>query len=558
MNALALLDDYCNEATTFAGMGSIQAVNELIDQYVEIKQQIIDLHGRVMGERYGAAFSYFVSAIGQNSLSELMRVERFFELQRALCALDQDFWNRLLDVINVRNFMPAETRERWHDDLDEWRKADRHSFSKVKPIAFDRETVLITAKRLSDERKDFFSEMVDGVFRKLSPSHFTNKAEGFSKRMIVANVMPSIDRHYDNQQYINDLRKVIGLLLGREGAEQIESYELLNNLKSYYGEWIPIDDDTVSLKAHKNGTVHVEISPEIADALNAVLAYRYPNVIPLKKQRGQKIRNPHFLRDMTYKLTSVILPYHVCSVFGELSKKSRSAKVGGNGDLLYHFTQPGNYRYSEATNECVGNIIRLIGGVEDESRKGNFVFNFDPVSVFEYLFINGTLPDENSHQFYPTKGEVRKRATDLAEIRPGHTLLEPSAGFGDLLALLPKGVDVTAIDVHPLAAAVLHAKGYKDIRRDFLAFNAGDLPLFDRILMNPPYSSSRWKHHLQHAVQFLKPGGKMVAVLPCSVASEELSECIGNGFDVSCSAPYPKGFEGTNINVTIVTVDRHE
>ncbi|HCL5581107.1 TPA: DUF4942 domain-containing protein [Citrobacter freundii] len=559
MSELMLIDDYKTDCTTYAGFGCINNVKKLVKEHSALKKQIVELHSKVMGNRYGDAFSYFVTAAGQNSLHETLRIERFFELERAMCALDQDFWNRLIDVINVKNFMPAAKREQWFDDLDRWRKADRFSFQNVRPLPFELETVLITAKSLSDERKDFFSEMVDGVFKKLSPTHFTNKSEGFSMRMIVANAMPSIDRNYDNQEYINDLRKVIGLMFNREGAESVSSYNLFEDLKKYYGEWVSIDSDTISLKPHKNGTVHVQISQDIADALNIVLAYRYPNVIPFKKKRGEKRRGSNFITDKKYSLYSDILPFAVSNYFGELARSKSSKSVVTIDDQdRYEYFLPGSYLHSAATNDAVERVFLMIGGRKDEDRKNCYRFDFNPEPVFEYLFINGTLPDRDSHQFYPTKGDVRQRAVDLAEVHASHSVLEPSAGFGDFLAPLTGKIDVTAIEIHPVAAATLRAKGYNTIQGDFLGVKPIDTGLFDRVLMNPPYSEGRWSHHLLHALSFIKPGGKLVAVLPASASSSPKVDAIGEGYGVSFSDEYTRAFEGAMVSVIIITIDRHE
>ncbi|PHM72334.1 DUF4942 domain-containing protein [Xenorhabdus sp. KJ12.1] len=547
------------DCTTYSGFGCINDVHKLLEEYTIIKKQMIELNCKVMGNRYGDAFSYFVTAAGQNSLHATLRIERFFDLERAICALDQDFWNRLIGVINVKNFMPTEKREKWFDDLDRWRKADRFSLPSVRPQPFEIETVLITAKTLCDERKDFFSEMVDGVFKKLSPTHFTNKSEGFSVRMIVANAMPSANRHYDNQKYINDLRKVIGLMFNREGAETINSYNLFHDLTKYYGEWVAIDGDTILLKPHKNGTVHVQISQKIADALNVVLAYRYPNVIPLKKKRGMKHKNNNFINDKRYSLYSDILAINVTEHFGELAREGYGrSSVIVDGEAVYDYSLPSLYNNSQSSINMVEKIYIMIGGQKDEKQNGYYRFAFDPKPVFEYLFINGTLPDQDSHQFYPTKGEVRRRAVDFAEVREGHSVLEPSAGFGDLLYTLPDGVDILAVEIHPVAAATLRFKGYDAVQGDFLTLKLTELGLFDRILMNPPYSNYRWVYHVLHALSFLKPGGKLVAILPASAPTHQKIQAIGDGYDVSFSNEYSRAFEGIMTNVIIMTVDRHE
>jgi len=558
MSTLTTINPVFSECTTYEGMGCINDVYVLLEQYSLRKSEVYELHNRVMSGRFGEAFGYFASGAGQKSIHDKLRVERFFGLERALCALDQDFWNRLLDVINVRNFMPAQKRELWSDDLARWRENDSHLLDSVKPIPFEREVVLMTAQTLISEKKDFFSEMVEGVFRKLSEKHFTNKAEGFSQRMIVANAMPSIDSHYDNQEYINDLRKIIGLLQNRQGSENLSSYLLFEQLSANYGEWISIDGGSLSLKPHKNRTVHIQISQDIADALNSILAYRYPNIIPLKKVRGRDRSKTHFLRDKSYPLASEMIPFPVSNYFGDLSRKCEPKTACCDGENRYVYFLPGTYIHSESVNKAVERIFLMIGGEPDSEIKGRFTFRFNPVAVFDYLFINGALPDQDTHQFYPTRGDIRKTAVDLAEINEGHTLLEPSAGFGDLLEPVQEGVNITAVEIHPVAAATLRAKGYETVQSDFLAIKQSALPQFDRVIMNPPFSGSRWKIHLLHALNFIKPGGKLVAILPLSASSIVDNTLIGNKYDISFNHVSGRNFENTLVNVTIVVIDRHE
>lgn len=558
MSELMIFDEQY-ECTSHDGVGKINDVLKLLDEYSSSKKEIIDLHNKVMGHRYSNAFSYFVSGAGHNSLHETLRIERFFELDQAICALDQDFWNRLIDVINVKNFMPADKREKWYDDLNKWRKADKILRASVRPLPFERETVLMTAKTLSDERKEFFTDMVDGVFKKLSPRHFTNHAEGFSVRMIVANAMPSVDRQYDNQEYINDLRKIIGLMFNRQDAESVTSHRLFDDLTKYYGEWVPVDGGAFELKPHKNGTVHIQISQNIADSLNAVLASRYPNVIPLKKKRGEKRYSDKFINDKNYFLRSEYLPFKLCEYFGEVARNTYSkSRVVVEGMTVFDYSLPSTYMYCESIINAAERIFKMIGGYKDDTRTGYYRFTYDPKPVFENLFINGTLPDQESHQFYATKGEIRSMTADLAEIRQGHTLLEPAAGFGDLLLELPDGVNTTAVEIHPVAASLLRAKGFRTIEQDFLTVTPAETGLYDRVLMNPPYSNGRWSRHLRHAITFIKPGGKLVAVLPASAVSDA-NECApGEGYDVSFSKTYAEAFEGALVSVRIMTIDRHE
>lgn len=549
------------DLTIYEGMGKISDVLKLIEMYDKRKSDVVELHDRVMSGRFGDAFSYFVTAAGQNSLHETLRVERFFSIDRAMCALNTDFWNMLIDVIDVKNFMPEDVRNKWFDDLNRWRTADKYSIKNCMPVAFEQETVLQTAKGLLEEKINYFGDMVDGVFRNLSKKHFTNKSEGFSQRMIVADVMPSLDNRDDNQGYVNDLRKIVGLVMKRQGAENVESYNLFNKLQEFYGEWVTIDDGAIRIKPHKNRTIHIDISPDIADVLNEALAYRYPNVIPLKKNRGRS--NTSYCKGKKdIYLRSHLLSYRVSGYFGELlnnlTNHPKNHVSTECGNYKYKFSLPGTYLHSESENEEVADIFRALGGKRNSSTSLWYNFDYNPELIFEHLFINGSLPDQETHQFYATLDDVRYKATSYAEISPGHSVLDSSAGFGDLLALLPGDVSVTAVDIHPAATAVLRAKGYTTIQSDFLTMTSSDIPLFDRVLINPPFSLNRWKYHVKHSLSFVKPGGKLVAVLPASAMAIKKEDMFPIDFDVTYCDVIERGFEGAMVSITILIADRYE
>src|SRR3546814_3255444 len=48
---------------------------------------------------------------------------------------------------------------------------------------------------------------------------------------------------------------------------------------------------------------------------------------------------------------------------------------------------------------------------------------------------------------------------------------------------------------------------------DFLALNPDLIGSFDRIIMNPPFDRGRDIDHVNHAIEFLAPGGILVAIM---------------------------------------------
>jgi hypothetical protein len=94
-------------------------------------------------------------------------------------------------------------------------------------------------------------------------------------------------------------------------------------------------------------------------------------------------------------------------------------------------------------------------------------------------------------QLFPTPPALAKRMVEEADILPGHSVLEPSAGTGAILAALPNVRpfgSVIAVEINATLAASLEQVADETICGDFLEQN-GNLGTFDRILMNPPFQN---------------------------------------------------------------------
>jgi len=117
-------------------------------------------------------------------------------------------------------------------------------------------------------------------------------------------------------------------------------------------------------------------------------------------------------------------------------------------------------------------------------------------------------------QLFPTPPELAVRMVALAEIRPGDTVLEPSAGTGVLLDAIRRNaadsVDLTAVEINHGLTGIIN-KARRVHYGDFLECN-GELGKFDRIVMNPPFVNAADIKHITHAVKMLKPGGRIVAL----------------------------------------------
>lgn len=93
-------------------------------------------------------------------------------------------------------------------------------------------------------------------------------------------------------------------------------------------------------------------------------------------------------------------------------------------------------------------------------------------------------------------------------------ILEPEAGSGAICDGLKRAAPlaiVEAYEVNGRLRHVLQVKGVNLVGSDFM--QAVPEPRYDRVLMNPPFENSQDIEHVRHAFKFLKPGGRLIAIM---------------------------------------------
>lgn len=199
-------------------------------------------------------------------------------------------------------------------------------------------------------------------------------------------------------------------------------------------------------------------------------------------------------------------------------------------------------------------------------------------------------------QLFPTPPKLATKMAELAEIEPGHRILEPSAGTGNLLTAIaaehtcayemhggvcskpsteknePKDcracktgtlqairgkVHITAVEIdHKLRSILIPAapSGTTIMTADFLSLSTSELGTFDRVIMNPPFQNGADIKHIRHAFEMLKPGGRLVAL--CANGPRQIEAFMSKG----CYwEELPEGTfreEGTDVRVALLILDR--
>lgn len=180
----------------------------------------------------------------------------------------------------------------------------------------------------------------------------------------------------------------------------------------------------------------------------------------------------------------------------------------------------------------------------------------DPATLAERDLIGRKLPG-----FFPTPASLASRMADMADIRSGMTVLEPSAGTGRLAdAIKAKGADVHVVEMHSTLRDVLAKKGYNPVAHDFTSMEVA--PKYDRIVMNPPFERGQDMAHVKQAYDMLKPGGKIVAIM--GEGAFFRGDKTADGFrswlaDKGTSEKLPEGTfkeSNTGVNTRLVTISK--
>lgn len=467
-----------------------------------------------------------------------------------------EYWKKVTDMTNVLLIMPAARRDEWREQFIEGKqeiiKTDRSGYQmKIKEFVgvpeFKAETVIPTMLNLLNDRHKYLSERVYGLFKALSPAHKTNKTNGFSERLIIANCITdfwgdSVTVNYRKEDYIDDLRVLLHFFAHKEFISINRTTEMLSAAyranDRQTGDWINVDGNLMRVKMFKNGNVHFEIHPDVAWKLNEVLAYSMPAAIPAPCRTAPKTRAPK-----EFGLIQKTISEPVRSALRD-GRKGRESAVWFFPDSRLHKTH----------DEELERTLRFIGGVKEKSQ---WQFPYDVEHTLNTIVATGLIPDTKSHQFYPTPEVIAEYVARAVDLQPGETLLEPEAGRGDLLAFMGDIQEaVTCIEVAPLFTDILRGKGYKNTYCcDFMAWSEKNKDCqFDKIVMNPPYSLGRHREHTLAALKHLKGGGRLVAVLPGDAPT--LNWMTLDNYVYAKGRSFTDEFEETGITVSVYVFKR--
>lgn len=150
-----------------------------------------------------------------------------------------------------------------------------------------------------------------------------------------------------------------------------------------------------------------------------------------------------------------------------------------------------------------------------------FADDVDGAELVRLAQATGEILDPRMADFFPTPDFLADRIVELAEIRPGHHVLEPSAGRGAIARAVRRAcpeATLTCVELLPDHVAALRAEGFTTVQGDFLPPPARLREAFDRVVMNPPFGGRADIRHVYQAHSCLRMGGRLVSVMSAGVA----------------------------------------
>lgn len=171
---------------------------------------------------------------------------------------------------------------------------------------------------------------------------------------------------------------------------------------------------------------------------------------------------------------------------------------------------------------------------------------------------NGTAPKAiAAFNLFQTPKPLAAKMAELADLRPGLRLMEPSAGLGRILRACEaqaENLQTLAVEIDTNCAGELF-KNHGDLKilqRDFLTVTPEETGLFDRVVMNPPFKMRRDIKHIRHALDFLAPGGILVALCFSTDHRREAFAEIAEHFETIPAGTFRA--EGTGVETILLKI----
>lgn len=213
--------------------------------------------------------------------------------------------------------------------------------------------------------------------------------------------------------------------------------------------------------------------------------------------------------------------------------------------------------------ERTNKVLEAAGGKWNRKARAH-VFESDAADRVDQIIVTGEVEiPKDEFNYFPTPPDVVVRLMEIARIEPGMQCLEPSAGRGAIAVAMHKaGAFVHMFELmaaNHQSLVELGLIGAVVTKADFLL--AMPNPVFDRVVMNPPFAKQADIKHVLHALKFLKPDGLLVSVMAAGVTfrdnrlTQDFRDLVrSRGGDIEALPEGAFKQSGTMVNTVIVTI----
>lgn len=445
-----------------------------------------------------------------NEYLPLCDADSAFAIKREI---DRFVWVQLFELTNIDTIMDHKTRNDLFEQLQKSQRYLRRLHGKQPEVSSDdmpeltAENIEAVFRGVQDNQLEYFEKCVESVFKALSWDHSTNEPGKIGKKLITNNAFYPWSRSMQgdsvslsHHEHIHDLERVLCILNGEPPAtHSSKGLRTIGNLT--YGKWYDVP------------------SPSGGDPLMSIICYR-------KGTAHIKILNAAHRDDMN-------------RIMARRYPGSISEPQG---------TRRSQWASEQAQRPKTSNALAKT----DKQARQAF---YTPEVLAEELVTEAIGGEWEGH---------------------GKTVLEPSAGGGALVraALRTRCSHVTAIENDPHGIEMLgylrdRVNVHGDTRmaidpRDFFDVSPASYPeLFDVVVMNPPFSNAQEVEHVLHAWEFVKPGGRLVAIMSNAVqwrtdgryrVFADFLERTGAEIKKNPASSFKES--GTNVETLMVVIDK--
>jgi predicted RNA methylase len=221
----------------------------------------------------------------------------------------------------------------------------------------------------------------------------------------------------------------------------------------------------------------------------------------------------------------------------------------------------------------VNKVLEALGGKWNRKAAAH-VFAADPREALATVLGSGVAPlhSRAAEGYVATPAELAEWIVShyLNALRPGAEVLEPSAGDGAFVRAVvatKPGVLVTAIEPNGVRATAIVQSDTVSVGVTTLEnFAATTTQSFHAVAMNPPFSlpdnRTVWIDHVRLAFELLKPGGRLVSIVPAGFKDRrdrrhaEIRELVAahGGWDALPDDAFVS--QGTGVRTVLLWLDK--